>query len=114
MITGSSGQLGRKLVEHLKVRKYNVTGIDVISSSTTNKLIDIRDIDKVNKVTTGIDAIIHTASIHGKHYELNYPKAEFIKTNIDGTFNLLNVCVLNGIKKFLYTDNFFSYSLNKL
>ncbi|MGE5106591.1 MAG: NAD-dependent epimerase/dehydratase family protein, partial [Sphingobacteriales bacterium] len=104
LITGSSGQLGRELVKLLRVSNYDVMGIDIVTSPTTDKLIDIRDAVKINKITTGFDAIIHTAAIHGKHYELNYPREEFIKTNIDGTFNLLNASVLNGIKKFLYTS----------
>jgi nucleoside-diphosphate-sugar epimerase len=35
---------------------------------------------------------------------LNYPREEFIETNINGTLNLLSACVVNGIKKFLYTS----------
>jgi UDP-glucose 4-epimerase len=104
LVTGSSGQLGKAIVALLKNKNYEVIGIDVIASSTTDKLIDIRDSKEVNKITLGLDAIIHTAAIHGKHYELNYPREEFLKTNIDGTFNLLNACVLNGIEKFLYTS----------
>lgn len=102
MITGSSGQLGREIVVQLKAKKYDVVGIDIIASSTTDQIIDIRNAEHINEISFGIDAIIHTAAIHGKHYELNYPREDFIRTNIDGTFNLLNTCVLNGVKKFLY------------
>lgn len=104
LITGSSGQLGRELVKLLKGKNYDVVGIDIVVSPTTDKLIDIRNSDAVNQIVGGVDAIIHTAAIHGKHYELNYPKEEFIRTNINGTYNLLNACVLNGVKKFLYTS----------
>ena len=104
LVTGSSGQLGREIVHQLKLRNYSVLGIDVVESQATDKLIDIRDAAQINDITIGFDAIIHTAAIHGKHYELKYPREEFIKTNIDGTFNLLNACVLYGIKKFLYTS----------
>lgn len=104
LVTGSSGQLGRAVVNQLKLRNYNVLGIDIVESTTTDKLIDIRHATQINKLTKGFDAIIHTAAIHGKHYELKYPREEFISTNIDGTFNLLNACTLNGIKKFLYTS----------
>jgi UDP-glucose 4-epimerase len=104
LVTGSSGQLGRELVNQLKSRNYRVLGIDVVESQTTDKLIDIRDAKQINELTIGFDAIIHTAAIHGKHYELKYPRDTFISTNINGTFNLLNACVLNGIKKFLYTS----------
>jgi UDP-glucose 4-epimerase len=104
LVTGSSGQLGSAIATLLKDKNYEVIGIDVVPSSTTDALIDIRDAEAVNNIAIGFDAIIHTAAIHGKHYELNYPKEEFIKTNIDGTCNLLNACVQNGIKKFLYTS----------
>jgi len=104
LITGSSGQLGRELVKLLKDNNYDVIGIDIVVSPTTDKLIDIRNSDAVNQIVAGVDAIIHTAAIHGKHYELNYPREEFIRTNINGTYNLLNACVLNGVKKFLYTS----------
>jgi UDP-glucose 4-epimerase len=104
LVTGSSGQLGSELVNQLKSRNYNVFGIDIVESETTDRIVNICNPEKVNELTIGIDAIIHTAAIHGKHYELKYPREEFISTNIDGTFNLLNACVINGIKKFLYTS----------
>ena len=104
LVTGSSGQLGRELVVRLKSKKYDVVGIDIEASPTTDQIIDIRNTKQINKISIGLDAIIHTAAIHGKHYELNYPREDFIRTNIDGTFNLLNACVLNGVKKFLYTS----------
>ena len=102
LVTGSSGQLGKELVLQLKEKKYHVIGIDLVASPTTDKIIDICHIEHVNKLTIGFDAIIHTAAIHGKHYELNYPREKFTKTNIDGTLNLLNACVLNKVRKFLY------------
>jgi nucleoside-diphosphate-sugar epimerase len=104
LVTGSSGQLGREIVKQLKLRDYEVLGIDVVESDTTNKLINIRNKEQVKNITIGMDAIIHTAAIHGKHYELKYPREEFIETNINGTFNLLKACVENGVKKFLYTS----------
>lgn len=104
LVTGSAGLLGKEIVKLLKSRNYEVLGIDLVASETTDLLVDIRDEVIVNKITEGVEAIIHTAAIHGKHYELNYPREEFIKTNIGGTFNLLNACVLHGIKKLLYTS----------
>ena len=102
LVTGSSGRLGKELVEQLKQKKYHVIGIDIIPSDTTNCIIDIRNSAQVLDFTAGFDAIIHTAALHGKHFELHYPRLDFIRTNIDGTINLLNACVANSIKKFLY------------
>lgn len=104
LVTGASGQLGKEVVKQLKARHYNVIGIDLIESDTTDKLIDIRNRSDIREITKGVNAIIHTAALHGKHYELHYPREEFISTNIDGTFNLLDACVKNGIKKFIYTS----------
>lgn len=104
LVTGASGQLGSATVNHLKAHGHHVYGIDVIPSATTHELIDIKDKPNVEKVTAGFDAIIHTAALHGKHYELNYPREAFIDTNITGTLNLLNACIKNKVNKFLYTS----------
>ena len=104
LVTGASGQLGSATVAHLRGYGHKVTGIDVMPSATTHQILDIKDKEAVEAATRGFDAIIHTAALHGKHYELNYPREAFIQTNIIGTLNLLNACVTNGIKKFLYTS----------
>ncbi len=104
LVTGSSGKLGSTTVKHLIALGYDVLGIDVTEYATTSSIVDIENSDSVNFISKGFDAIIHTAALHGKHFELNYPREDFIKTNILGTLNLLNACVKNGIKKFLYTS----------
>ncbi|MDN3551120.1 NAD-dependent epimerase/dehydratase family protein [Mucilaginibacter aquaedulcis] len=102
LVTGASGQLSSATVNHLKAYGHHVYGIDVIPLATTHELIDIKDKPSVEKITAGFDAIIHTAALHGKHYELNYPREAFIDTNITGTLNLLNACIKNKVNKFLY------------
>lgn len=104
LVTGSSGQLGRQIVKQLREKAYQVIGIDIIPSLTTDQLLDIRDKRQIFTLTQTVDAVIHTAAIHGKHYELKYPREEFTSTNIEGTLCLLNACVEHGIRKFLYTS----------
>lgn len=104
LVTGSSGRLGAVTVGHLRKCGHSVTGVDVIAADTTDEQIDILHKDAVLAVTKNIDAIIHTAAIHGKHYELNYPREAFINVNIYGTLNLLNACIVNGVQKLLYTS----------
>lgn len=104
LVTGSSGQLGSVTVKHLRAQGHDVRGVDTLPSGTTDGLIDIRDYQAVDEATAGFEAIIHTAAVHGKHYELNYPREDFIQTNIVGTLNLLNAAVKNGVGKFLYTS----------
>lgn len=104
IVTGSSGKLGKEIVKQLRLQNYEVLGLDLTSSDTTDKIIDIKDLNEIEKITKGFDAIIHTAALHGKHTDLNYSRSKFIETNIHGTNNLLSACVTNGIKKFLYTS----------
>jgi UDP-glucose 4-epimerase len=104
LVTGSSGQLGKIVADNFKLHNHDVMGIDIIPGVNTDKIIDITDKDSIEKVTRNMDAIIHTAALHGKHYELNYPREDFINTNIIGTHNLLNAAVKNGVSKFLYTS----------
>jgi len=104
LVTGSSGKLGKEIVRLLRENNYDVLGIDLLEGEATNELIDIRDKNVINEVTQGIDAIIHTAALHGKHTELNYSRSKFIETNINGTNNLLSASIENGINKFLYTS----------
>lgn len=104
IVTGSSGKLGKEIVKLLRFHRYEVLGIDLLEGEATDEIIDIRDKKSVEKITEGYDAIIHTAALHGKHTDLNYPREKFINTNINGTQNLLSACVKNGIRKFIYTS----------
>ena len=104
LVTGSEGKLGREIVRLLKTSNYEVLGIDLLKGETTDEIIDIRDGNETKEITKDIDAIIHTAALHGKHTDLNYSRDKFISTNIIGTNNLLSASVQNGINKFLYTS----------
>lgn len=104
LATGSSGKLGKEIVRLLKVHNYKVLGIDLLKSDTTDEVIDICDRNAIIEVTAGVEAIIHTAALHGKHTDLNYSRDKFIDTNINGTNNLLSASAENGVHKFLYTS----------
>ena len=104
LVTGSAGKLGKEIVKQLHSREYEVIGGDLLKSDTTHEILDIRNKEQVREITKGLDGIIHTAALHGKHYELKYPRQDFIDTNVQGTLHLLNACVENEIKKFVYTS----------
>lgn len=104
LVTGSSGKLGSVTVKHLANFGHMVTGLDISGSATTNLIADVKDKHKILEVTQGFDAVIHTAALHGRHMDLNYPREAFVDTNIKGTLNLLNAAVANGISKFLFTS----------
>ncbi len=105
LVTGSSGQLGSAIVQLLRKRNYKVIGIDILAGNSTDEILDIRNYELLKKRTLTINAIIHTAALHGKHYYRDTPRERFIETNITGTHNLLKAAVCNGVKKFIYTSS---------
>ncbi len=105
VVTGSSGKLGKEIVRLLRTNTYKVLGIDLLPGETTDVCADIRDRHVIKELTQGIEAIIHTAALHGRHTDLNYPRDQFIDTNIHGTNNLLSASIENGIPKFIFTSS---------
>jgi len=104
LVTGSAGRLGQEIVALLRQRGYSVVGADLVAAATTDLVLDIRDAAAVLAATQGVSAVIHTAALHGKQYDLLVPRLEFVRTNLEGTLNLLNACVAQGVRKFLYTS----------
>ena len=60
---------------------------------------DIRDIDLLNDAMKGMDGVIHLAAMWLLHCK-DYPRTAF-HVNIEGTFNVLEACVKNNIKRMI-------------
>jgi hypothetical protein len=89
LVTGSSGKLSSVTIKHLADYGHIVSGFDISASETTNLIADVRDRDSMLKITQPFDAVIHTAALHGRHMDLNYPREASVDTNVKGTLNLL-------------------------
>jgi UDP-glucose 4-epimerase len=64
---------------------------------------DIRDTDILNKAMKGVDYVIHLAAMWLLHCK-DYPRTAF-DVNIAGTFNILEACVNNNIKRLVYSSS---------
>lgn len=64
---------------------------------------DIRDVDLLNDAMQGIDYVIHLAAMWLLHCK-DYPRTAF-HVNMEGTFNVLEACVKNNIKKLVYSSS---------
>ncbi|MCF8299236.1 MAG: SDR family NAD(P)-dependent oxidoreductase [Saprospiraceae bacterium] len=64
---------------------------------------DIRDTDILNKAMEGVDYVIHLAAMWLLHCK-DFPRTAF-HVNIEGTFNVLEACVKNKIKKLVYSSS---------
>ena len=64
---------------------------------------DIRETDILNDAMKGVDYVIHLAAMWLLHCK-DYPRTAF-EVNIAGTFNVLEACVKNNIKKLIYSSS---------
>ncbi|UAA39673.1 NAD-dependent epimerase/dehydratase family protein [Paraneptunicella aestuarii] len=64
---------------------------------------DIRDIDILNAAMKGMDGVFHLAAMWLLHCK-DFPRTAF-DVNIQGTFNVLEACVNNGIKRLVYSSS---------
>lgn len=103
LVTGSSGHLGEALIRTLKTSNYEVIGIDIIPSKFTDKVGSIGDRNFVKECMHGVNAIMHTATLHKPHV-VTHSNQDFIDTNISGTLNLLEEGLLVGISSFVFTS----------
>src|SRR6056300_1594872 len=58
---------------------------------------DLREIDLLNTAIEGCDHVIHLAAMWLLHCK-DYPRTAF-DVNIQGTFNVLEACVSNNVKR---------------
>ncbi len=103
LITGSSGHLGEALVRELKTTNHQITGIDIKPSDFTDKVGSIVDREFVKQCMNGVDAVLHTATLHKPHV-VTHSHQDFIDTNITGTLNLLEEADCKDINSFIFTS----------
>ncbi len=64
---------------------------------------DIRDVDLLNDSMNGVDGVFHLAAMWLLHCK-DFPRTAF-HVNIEGTFNILEACVKNNIKRLVYSSS---------
>lgn len=127
LVTGTSGFIGSNLTQYLIRSKKKFFGIDRINNPYFKfknfAKIDLqnkRGIEKIIKKKK-ITSVIHLAAIPGFVNCHNSPESAF-KNNIEATFNLIDACRKNKIKKIIIAssmgvDNYFKnpsiYGLSK-
>ncbi|GAB4444496.1 MAG: NAD-dependent epimerase/dehydratase family protein [Anaerolineae bacterium] len=106
LITGATGFLGRNLCEHLANQGYTLRALVRPATETTfleNLGIeiargDVTDAASVQAAVTGCDYVIHAAA----HFRLWGPPPPFVKTNVEGTRNVLEAALAAGVKRFVH------------
>jgi UDP-glucose 4-epimerase len=103
LVTGSAGHLGEALMLTLQRSDHEAIGLDIKSSPATQRVGSITERDFVRRCMQGVDAVLHTATLHKPHVA-SHTRQAFVDTNITGTLNLLEEAVAAGVKAFIYTS----------
>lgn len=102
LVTGSSGYLGSAIAQLLAIN-HEPVGIDIMSGRWTQRVVDITDRSLVGKLVRGMDAVIHTASLHQPHIT-THSSQQFLAVNVTGALNLLEAAAQNDVQRFVYTS----------
>lgn len=123
LVTGGAGFIGSFLVDLLIQKGYKVRILDNLEEqvhsgkkpSYLNQKAefikgDVRSLSDLKKAISDIDAIFHLASAVGVG-QSNYQIAKYVKSNILGTANLLDLLINNKhqVKKFITISSMTGY-----
>src|SRR5437867_5490042 len=103
LITGSEGHLGEALIRTLQGSEHQAVGLDIKSGPFTHHVGSIIDRGFVKECMHGVDAVIHSATLHKPHIA-THSRQDFVDTNVIGTLNLLEEAVSAGVTSFIYNS----------
>ena len=100
LVTGSSGHLGEALMRRLGGA---ARGLDLLAGPHTAHVGSITDRALLRQALRGVDAVLHTATLHKPHVA-SHGKQAFLDTNIAGTLALLEESLAAGVTRFVFTS----------
>ena len=115
LITGGTGSFGKEFTKRFlnqyKPKRLVIFSRDELKQFEMSKTYseseypciryfigDIRDKERLYRALEGIDYVVHAAALK-QVPAAEYNPDEFIKTNIFGAMNLVEVCIERGVKK---------------
>ncbi len=113
LVTGGTGSFGQKFAE-IVLREHNPKTIRIFSRGEFLQqemrlkfkddprlrffIGDIRDRERVFRAISGADIVVHAAALK-QVPTCEYNPIEAVKTNIDGTINIIDAVIDTGVKK---------------
>lgn len=122
LVTGAAGFIGSHVVEACVAAGYDVRAFvrynsrnawgwldgNPVAKKIEVRAGDIRDYDSVLGALKGCDGVLHLAALIGIPYSYESPLA-YIRTNVEGTYNVLQASRELGLKQVLVTSTSETY-----
>ena len=104
LVTGSAGHLGEALMRTLPFEGHHPVGLDIKESPFTHHVGSIADRSFVRACMHGMDAVLHTATLHKPHVG-SHSRQDFVDTNVTGTLILLEQAAALGVRSLVFTSS---------
>ena len=107
LITGGGGFIGRHLVNGFADRGFAVTVLDFSGEGPERDDValvqaDIRDKHAVMQACTGMDTVVHNASlVHTRQNQADAVR----QVNYDGTLHVMEACLAAGVQRLVYISS---------
>ena len=111
-VIGGSGFIGTRLIKQIN-NHFSIRIIDKNPSKKFNEITticDIRNQDELNKSLKNYECVIHLAAEHRDDVS---PVSLYYDVNVQGTKNIVEAMVRNGINNIVFTSSVAIYGLNK-
>lgn len=118
LVIGGTGTIGTSIIKHLlmddpkeirilsrdEFKQHQLHEQYAYSEKLTFMIGDVRDYKRLVEAMKGIDFVIHLAAMKRvESCELN--PIEAVKTNIIGTYHVMNAAMINKVKKVIFTSS---------
>jgi UDP-glucose 4-epimerase len=123
IITGGAGFIGSHLADFLVDLNYEVVVVDNLSIGRLENIshllkhptftflqADITNFDKIESIFKNVDWVFHLAALADIVPSIENP-TEYYKSNVTGTFNVLQACRKYKIKKIIYAGSSSCYGI---
>jgi UDP-glucose 4-epimerase len=123
IVTGGCGFIGSHLADYLIKLNFEVVVIDNLSAGRRENInhlnenskftfvdADISNFDLIEPIFKGADLVFHLAALADIVPSIENP-TEYYKSNVNGTFNVLQACRKHKVKKIIYAGSSSCYGI---
>ena len=123
IVTGGAGFIGSHVVDRLLDNNYKVKVLDNFSTGRLENLdhqktnknltlvkVDIAEFEKIALHFKGVDKVFHLAALADIIPSIVNPK-DYYKSNVNGTFSVLEAARAAGVKKLVYAASSSCYGI---